>query len=75
MKSRRSDMTVRIVPQGSAEAGDPRVGGTMEQRIALVEELSRHAWALARRPLPTYTREAIPIRVLSLREADKQDGV
>ena len=54
-------MTARIVPLRSDEAGDARVGGTAAERLALVGELSRRAWALTKRPIPTYTRRTIPV--------------
>ena len=59
-------MTVRIVPLRSNEAADGRVGGTVDERLALVTELSRHAWELSGRPFPSYTRSTIPIRVTTL---------
>jgi hypothetical protein len=59
-------MTVRVVPLQSDEAGDARVGGSRAERIALVAELSRRMWALTRRPLPSYTRQTMPLRVTHL---------
>jgi hypothetical protein len=56
-------MTARIVPLRSDEAGDARVGGTVEERLALVEELSRRAWELSGQPLPHYTRQTMPVRL------------
>jgi hypothetical protein len=56
-------MTARVVPLRSDEAGDARVGGTVEERLALVAELSRRAWALTARPIPHYTRETMPVRL------------
>jgi hypothetical protein len=61
-------MTARIVPLRSDEASDARVDGTPEERLALLAELSRRMWALTRRPLPSYTRESMPVRVSTLRE-------
>ena len=66
--SRRRKMTVRIVPLGSQEAGDARVGGTVAERLALVTELSHRAWALTGRPLPSYTRRTMPVRLTTLAE-------
>ena len=64
----RSKMTVRIVPLRSNEAGDGRVGGTAGERMALVGELSRRAWALTKQPVPSYTRQTMPVRLISLTE-------
>ena len=61
-------MTVRIVALGSNEAGDARVGGTVDERLALVAELSRRAWELTGRPMPAYTRATIPVQVTTLAE-------
>jgi hypothetical protein len=61
-------MTARVVPLHSDEAGDARVGGTPEERLALLAELSRRMWALTQRPLPSYTRETMPVRLSTLSE-------
>jgi hypothetical protein len=66
MKSNRRNMTVRIVPLQSDEAGDARVGGTVAERIALVGELSRRMWRLTKQPSPSYTRQTIPVRLTTL---------
>ena len=68
MKSNRRTMTARVVPLRSDEAGDGRVGGTGAERLALVAELSRRMWALTKRPLPSYTRQTMPVRVTTLSE-------
>lgn len=67
-KARRQQMTVRIVPLRSNEAADGRVGGTADERLALVTELSRRAWESSGRPFPSYTRATIPVRVTTLAE-------
>jgi len=59
-------MTVRVVPLHSREAGEARVAGTASERVALVARLSESAWALTRRPLPTYTRATMPVVLTSL---------
>jgi hypothetical protein len=33
-----------------------------ERAVALVEQLTRESWAESGRPLPSYTRDTIPIR-------------
>jgi hypothetical protein len=67
-KARRDQMTVRVVPLRSNEAGDARVGGTADERLALVTELSRRAWQLTGKPFPSYTRATMPVRVTTLAE-------
>ncbi|MGQ0814822.1 MAG: hypothetical protein ACT4O1_10205 [Gemmatimonadota bacterium] len=68
MNRDRHNMTVRIVPLHSQEAGDARVGGSMAERLALVAELSRRGWTLAGKPTPAYTRDAMPFRLTTLDE-------
>jgi hypothetical protein len=67
MATDRGDMTVRVVPLRSAEAGDSRVGGTVAERVALVVTLSEELWARTQKPLPTYTRETMPVALKPLR--------
>ena len=66
MKTDRSQMTARIVPLNSDEAGDARVGGTATERLALLRELSLRMWALTGQPVPEYTRQTMPVRITSL---------
>ena len=68
MKPDRRHMTARVVPLRSDEAGEARVAGTAEERLALVAELSRRGWMLTGRPVPSYTRATIPVAVTTLRE-------
>jgi hypothetical protein len=64
----RSRMTGRVVPLTSPEAGDPRAGGSLEERLAAVAELSVEAWRLAGRPLPSYTRATMPVVLATLKD-------
>ena len=68
MRSDRSRMTARVVSLHSDEAGDARVSGTPEERLALLAELSRRMWALTQRPVPAYTRATMPVRLSTLSE-------
>lgn len=61
MPSSRDRMTIQVTPLSSPEAGDPRMGGTVEERVAAVAELTLHAWRLAGRALPRYTRATMPV--------------
>lgn len=61
-------MTVRIVSLRDDAAGDGRVGGTVEERLALVGELSRRSWKLTGLPLPSYDRASMPVRLTRLAE-------
>jgi hypothetical protein len=42
------------------------MGGTVDERVAAVAVLTSAAWALARRPFPTYSRATMPVRVTTL---------
>jgi hypothetical protein len=64
----RNQMTARVVPLTSDEAGDGRVGGTPSDRLALLAELSRRMWELTRRPSPEYTRATMPVKLTTLEE-------
>lgn len=66
MPDRTSRMSIRVVPLSSAEAGDSRMGGTVDDRVAAVAELSVAAWRLAGCPLPTYTRATMPVVLTTL---------
>jgi hypothetical protein len=68
MQSDRSRMTARIVPLRSDEASDARVAGTAAERLALLAELSRRMWSLTQRPVPSYTRATMPVKVTTLAE-------
>ena len=66
-------MTVRLVPLRSAEGADSRVVGTAAERVALVGRLSEDAWKRTGRPLPTYTRATIPVKMTALRAQKDRD--
>ena len=59
-------MTVRVVSLHGREASDATVGGTVEDRLALVARLSETSWQLTGRPLPHYTRATMPVVVSTL---------
>lgn len=59
--------SARVVPLGSAEAGQPPKPATPGEGVALVLELSALAWQRSGKPLPSYQRHEMPIRVIPLR--------
>jgi len=65
-KPRRVGMTMEFVPLSAASTSNLDRTTTAEQRLALVDTLTREGWALAGRPLPTYRRAETPIRVVPL---------
>jgi hypothetical protein len=71
--AKRKSMTFRRVPLGSREASDARVAGTIDERLALVRELSLSAWQATGNPLPTYDRASLPFRRARLGERRDHD--
>lgn len=59
-------MTGRVVSLTSDAASDARVDGTVDERLALVQELSARMWRLSGKPVPTYTRREMPVRLSKL---------
>jgi hypothetical protein len=49
------------------------MGGTVDERIAMVSELSRMAWATSGRPRPAYSRDQMPITRARLGERRDRD--
>ena len=66
MGKRREEMTVRVVPL--LDTVDSGLSGILSvaERVELVETLTREAWAISGKPLPTYSRADCPVRVASL---------
>lgn len=60
----RKSWPVRVYRLGAEPRDDLRETTTPEERLAMVEELTAGAWELARLPVPSYRREATPIRVV-----------
>ncbi len=60
-------MTARVVPLTSAAAGNSRMGGTIDERVAAVAELTMEAWRASGRPFPVYTRATMPVSIGTLR--------
>jgi len=44
------------------------MGGTLEERVAAVAELTAEAWRLAGRPLPSYSRATMPVVLATLKD-------
>jgi len=65
--SNRRPISARVVALGSAEAGDARMGGTVDERVAAVTVLTLEAWRLSGRPWPSYTRETMPVVIRRLK--------
>ena len=70
-RSGRNQMTARVVPLESDDAGEGRVGDTPTERLVLLADLSRRMWELTRLPQPDYNRiegtlEKVLVPVISL---------
>ncbi|HEX9484511.1 MAG TPA: hypothetical protein VF929_08010 [Gemmatimonadaceae bacterium] len=63
---RARQMTYRVVSLHSDEARDARLGSTVEERLAMLRELSRMAWFASGRALPVYSRAEMPVRLVRL---------
>ena len=61
--------TLRVFALGDEPRDDPHdlmARTTAEERIGIVRELTERAWRLSGRPLPSYSRAEIPVRVTRL---------
>lgn len=67
----RAQWNVRAVPLGDEDT-EP-VGGTVAERLAATEELTRQAWALSGRPLPRYARAEMPCQMAQLQDQGRLD--
>ena len=72
MADRVTTMTVRAL-RATPDAGTSGPSTPVE-RLALVETLTREAWALAGRTLPAYARRDAPVSVRSLHDTGRPDG-
>ncbi|MEO6057525.1 MAG: hypothetical protein ABIQ49_11855 [Gemmatimonadales bacterium] len=59
-----SRWTARVYRLGEEPGDDLSAHSTPEQRLAMVTVLTRRMWMLTGRPMPSYTRAAMPGRVL-----------
>lgn len=66
-------MTIRVVSLHSREAGDARVGGSAEERLALLARLSEMSWRLTGRAMPSYTRANMPVVLRTLSSQSDAD--
>lgn len=71
--AKREGVTFRRVPLQSEEAGEARVAGTPTERLRLTSELSQSAWSNTGKPLPSYARRDMPIRIVRLGERPDRD--
>ena len=60
----RRPWEVRVYRLGEEPGDDLSAVSTPEERLAMLDELSRRMWALTGRPLPACPRTGMPGRVL-----------
>jgi hypothetical protein len=60
----RASWPIRAVKLGREELVDPRDRSTVDERVALVWQLTLEQWALAGREFPDYRRSDAPGRVV-----------
>ena len=63
-RAARSSWPIRKVRLGEEELVDPRDTSTVDERVALVRQLTREQWAISGLEIPTYTRSEMPGRVI-----------
>lgn len=54
---------VRVHRLGEEPRDDLRNTTTAEERLVILRELTERAWALSDKPVPSYPRSHIPVRV------------
>jgi len=70
---RRRHMTYRVVSLDSEEASQaPGADGIAAD--TMLTELSLAAWLASGRPLPSYSRSQMPIRMTTLEDQGTRDG-
>ena len=62
----RANWPIRRVPLGE-KTSEIIVGKTPSELFAMVHQLTLDAWAMSGKPMPTYSRAEIPIRILRRR--------
>ncbi len=66
-RSARAHRPGRVLRLGEEPLTDDRDPTTVDERLALVAQLTRELWAFTRQPIPDYTRENMPGKVIRRR--------
>ena len=72
-RAARQSWPVAVFPLGQEPGDDLSATTTAAERIAMMWPLAREAWAVAGRPLPTYTRKEVPGRLFRPGETPASD--
>ena len=70
-RAARASWPVRKFRLGE-EPADDFTACTVAERLAMTWQMTRDAWASAGRPLPSYSRRDMPVRVLRKVAADQE---
>lgn len=62
----RSTLHAKIFPPGHEPPDDLSDSTTVAERLTMLANLSREAWALTGLPLPAYERHQIPVRIVAV---------
>lgn len=63
----RAHLPGRVLRLGEEPLTDERDPTTVDERLALVAQLTRELWAFTGQPIPDYTRENMPGKVIRRR--------
>lgn len=63
----RASLPGRVLRLGEEPLTDERDHTTVDERLALVAQLTRELWAFTGEPIPDYTRENMPGKVIRRR--------
>ncbi len=69
----RAEMTYRVVRLDSSEASTAPEPRSQDEGSRMMAELSLAAWQASGRPLPSYTRATMPIRLTTLEALAQSD--
>lgn len=69
----RAQWPVRKYMLGQEPDAHVDQSATTEERLEAVWQLSVESWSVACREFPTYDRSSMPVRCVSLAEAERED--
>lgn len=61
---RPSQSVARVFRLGEEPLDDLRATTTAIERLTILRDLTERSWALTGRPMPSYTRDRMPVRVI-----------
>jgi hypothetical protein len=64
----RASWPVQVYTLGEEPGEDLSASTTVEQRLAMMWPLALESWTFSSKPLPSYTRETMPVSTRRLRD-------